>query len=187
MRIVGGSRGGRRLKPPPGRGIRPTPDRVREALFAILAPRVPGARFLDLFAGTGANGLEALSRGAREAHFVEQSKAAVLLIRENIRRLDFESQCSVTLGVLPSVLARLAAGTPPFDIVFADPPYESELVERLLASPHLRPLLVPDGVLVVETGRRTTPTWAPWNVDSIRDYGDTRLFFLGSRSEEGSS
>jgi 16S rRNA (guanine(966)-N(2))-methyltransferase RsmD len=185
MRIVSGSRGGRRLKPPPDRAIRPTPDRVREALFAILGSRVPGARFLDLFAGTGANGLEALSRGAREACFVEASKSAVALIRENIGRLEFDAQCTVVTGVLPAALARLAR-TSPYEIVFADPPYESELLARLLASPHLPPLLVPGGTLVMEAGRHAEVAGAGWSVDSIRDYGDTRLFFLSPQvGEEG--
>ena len=109
MRIVSGSRGGRLLKAPPGRSTRPTPDRVREALFSILGDRVPGARFLDLFAGTGANGLEALSRGARTAVFVECARAALAVLRENIARLELEAQSEVLTGELPGALSRLAA------------------------------------------------------------------------------
>lgn len=186
MRIVSGSRGGRRLKRPPGRAIRPTPERVREALFAILAPRVPGTRFLDLFAGTGANGLEALSRGAEAAHFVEASRSAVELILDNVRNLEFDEQATVTTGKLPSVLCRMTDQVPPFDIIFADPPYESELLESLLVHPALAPMLVPGGVLVVETGRKGQPRLADWQVESIRDYGDTRLFFLVMKSDFGS-
>jgi 16S rRNA (guanine966-N2)-methyltransferase len=181
MRIIAGSRGGRRLKPPPDRQIRPTPDRVREALFAILAPRVQGARFLDLFAGTGANGLEALSRGAHAAHFVDASRTAVELVRENIQRLEFQSESTVTAGTLPAVLKRLPVSAAAFDIAFADPPYDSPLLDGLLDCPYLPPLLAPGAVLVVETGRKGEPVWGPWTVDSIRDYGDTRLFFVSFR------
>ena len=180
MRIVAGSRGGRRLKPPQDRAIRPTPDRVREALFAILADRIPGARFLDLFAGTGANGLEALSRGARSAHFVEQAQKAQEIIRENIRKLEFESLSHLTGGTLPSVLSSFTAQELRFEIIFADPPYESALLHKLLSNPHLPNLLAPGGVLIVEVGRRGEVSAPLWRLDSTRDYGDTRLFFLST-------
>ncbi len=182
MRIVSGSRGGRLLKAPPGRSTRPTPDRVREALFSILGARVQGARFLDLFAGTGANGLEALSRGARSAVFVESARAAVAILRENITRLEFEAESDVVASPLPGALSRLA-GHAPFDIAFADPPYESTLLSDLLASPAFPALLSPTAVLVAETGRKARGEWAGWDVDSVRDYGDTRLFFLSPQSQ----
>lgn len=177
MRIVSGSRGGRRLKAPSDRRIRPTPDKVREALFSILGERVRDARFLDLFAGTGANGLEALSRGAHQAVFIESARQALALIRENIERLEFAEACVVVNGSLPGALARVA-GSEPFDIVFADPPYESAQLSLLLASPELPKLLAPGAPVVVETGRKSGAAWPGWDVDSVRDYGDTRLLFL---------
>lgn len=183
MRIVSGSRGGRRLKTPSGRAIRPTPDRVREALFSILAPSLPGARFLDLFAGTGANGLEALSRGARSAVFVDSSRLAVSLIRENIEQLEFSDRAVVVSGTLPAALSRLDPHDP-FDLVFADPPYQSNLLAQVLSSPRLAALLAPNALVIVEVGRKSQDDWENWRVDSVRDYGDTRLFFLGSSTRE---
>lgn len=149
-------------------------------MFAILGDRVPGSRFLDLFAGTGANGLEALSRGAATAHFVEVSKAASQIIRDNIRSLEFEACATLTTGVLPSVLSRISGRMLPFDIIFADPPYESDLLEHLLRDERLPRLLAPGGCLVVEAGRRGELPQGVWYVDSTRDYGDTRLFFLAT-------
>ena len=177
MRIVSGSRGGRLLKAPHGRNTRPTPDRVREALFSILGDRVADACFLDLFAGTGANGLEALSRGARKAVFVESARAAMVALRENIERLEFVEECEVINRPLPGALSRLVT-LAPFDIVFADPPYASSLLADLLAAPALPGLLAPGAVFVAEAGRTSTGEWAGWTTDSVRDYGDTRLFFL---------
>lgn len=177
MRIVSGSRGGRLLKAPHGRSTRPTPDRVREALFSILGDRVPGARFLDLFAGTGANGLEALSRGAENAVFVESARAALSVLRENIARLEFDDRCVVVARPLPGALSRLKESSP-FDLVFADPPYASTHLADLLASPGWSGLLATDAVVVAEAGRTSPGVWPGWVTLSVRDYGDTRLFFL---------
>ncbi|KPJ55020.1 MAG: hypothetical protein AMS16_04425, partial [Planctomycetes bacterium DG_58] len=123
MRITGGSRRGRALKTLSGREIRPTSDKVREALFDILGPRVTGAAVLDLFAGSGSLGLEALSRGAERVTFVEKSPRAIAVIRDNVEELGFEDLAAVNrldLLARPGGLARLDG---PFDIVFVDPPY----------------------------------------------------------------
>src|SRR5215218_2257874 len=124
MRVIAGTYGGRRLQAPPGTDTRPTADRVRESLFSILRERVHDARVLDLFAGSGALGIEALSRGAKEAVFVDSAHGAVAAIRENLEKLGIEG-----LVHRRDALAWLAAaeGAQPFELVFADPPYDSAL------------------------------------------------------------
>ncbi len=121
MRVIGGEFRSRRLKALSGVQLRPTPDRLRETLFDILAPRIEGAVFADLYAGTGAVGIEALSRGAERAIFVEKHRAAVDLIRQNLRSLGIEERAQVICGKATVPLARLQA-----DIVFLDPPYDLE-------------------------------------------------------------
>src|SRR5207253_7301115 len=121
MRVIAGEFRSRRLKTLPGLETRPTPDRLRETLFNILTPRIDGATFLDAYAGTGAAGIEALSRGAARAIFVEKNRAAVDVIRENLQSLGIASRAEVLTAKALTVLERLTA-----DIVFLDPPYELE-------------------------------------------------------------
>jgi len=121
MRVIGGEFRSRAIKSLPGLDVRPTPDRLREALFNILAPRIEGAIFADLYAGTGAVGIEALSRGAARAIFVEQKYAAVKAIRENLRSLGIEGRAEVRQGRATAMIPRVEAG-----IVFLDPPYALE-------------------------------------------------------------
>jgi 16S rRNA (guanine966-N2)-methyltransferase len=121
MRVIAGELRSRRLKSIPGRATRPTPDRLRETLFDILAARIAGAVFLDAYAGTGAVGIEALSRGARHAFFLERSRDAVEVIRENLATLNLESRATVVTGPVLLTLSRY-----PANILFADPPYELE-------------------------------------------------------------
>ncbi len=135
MRVIGGEFRSRRLKSAPGLQLRPTPDRLRETLFDILAPRIEGVTFLDAYAGTGAVGIEALSRGAREAIFVDRSRVAVDLIRGNLASLGIEKRAQVFCSKATAVLARLKAG-----IVFLDPPYDltdeyAAALELLAAAP----------------------------------------------------
>src|SRR5271155_4936790 len=119
MRVIGGEFRSRVLKSVPGLETRPTPDRLREALFNVLAPRIAGAVFADLYAGTGAVGIEALSRGASRAIFVEQSRAAVSAIRENLHSLGLDPLAQVRQGRVLPMLSKTEA-----DILFLDPPYE---------------------------------------------------------------
>lgn len=175
MRIVAGSRRGQRLKSPTGQAIRPTPDRVREALFSILGDRILNARFLDLFAGTGAVGLEALSRGAAFAHFVEGSRKARELITRNTELLKFEAQVKVTGGSLPAVLARLGKTETAYNIVFADPPYRTGDAAQLLDHADLPRICAADALLIIETDREGIAPSSGWRNVSVREYGDTRL------------
>ena len=119
MRVIAGEFRSRRLKSIPGLATRPTPDRLRETLFDILASRIEGAIFLDAYAGTGAVGIEALSRGARHAFFLERSRAAIEVIRQNLESLGLEARATVVTGLVLLTLPRY-----PADIVFLDPPYE---------------------------------------------------------------
>ncbi len=119
MRVIGGEFRSRRLKTLPGAALRPTPDRLRESLFSVLAPRIEGCVFLDAYAGCGAVGVEALSRGAARAVFIEKHKPAARLIQENLRSLGAESRALVLCGQALKHLGRLEA-----DIVFLDPPYD---------------------------------------------------------------
>jgi 16S rRNA (guanine(966)-N(2))-methyltransferase RsmD len=121
MRVIGGEFRSRRLKSLPGLNTRPTPDRLRETLFNILSPLIQGALFVDAYAGTGAVGIEALSRGASRAIFIERSRAAVEVIRDNLTSLGLGGRSEVFMGKTVSVLERVQA-----DIVFLDPPYELE-------------------------------------------------------------
>jgi 16S rRNA (guanine966-N2)-methyltransferase len=121
MRVIAGEFRSRRLKSVPGAATRPTPDRLRETLFNILASRIPGAVFLDAYAGTGAVGIEALSRGAGHVYFLERNRAALEAIRENLAALGLESRATVAAGRVMLAIERFRA-----DIVFMDPPYDQE-------------------------------------------------------------
>lgn len=121
MRVIGGEFRSRVIRSLPGLDTRPTPDRLRETLFNILAPRIADLTFADLYAGTGAVGIEALSRGAACAIFIEQSRSAVNVIRENLRSLGLESRAQVRHGRATAVLPQIVA-----DIIFIDPPYRLE-------------------------------------------------------------
>jgi|SRR5580704_15575173 16S rRNA (guanine966-N2)-methyltransferase len=121
MRVIGGEFRSRQLKTLPGLEVRPTPDRLRETLFNILAPRIEGAVFADIYAGSGAVGIEALSRGASRAIFVEQSRVAANVIRENLRTLGLDTRAELLQSRASIALPNVRAG-----IIFLDPPYEAE-------------------------------------------------------------
>jgi len=152
MRIIAGEYRGRRLLAPEGKDIRPTTDKTREALFSILMNEIPDARVLDLFAGTGALGIEALSRGAAGCTFIDQSRAAVRLIRENLAACgpEAERRACVCAGDFRRVLAGLDE---PFDIILMDPPYGQRLWRPAMEIIAENRLLTPGGVLVCEHRR----------------------------------
>ena len=169
MRIIAGTHRGSRISAPKGLDTRPTGDRVREAAFNLIGP-VEGATVLDLFAGSGAMGLEALSRGAASATFVESDRAACRTIAENLERLGLTG-ARITCG---DALWALRQDSRRYDVVLVDPPYEAwaELEPKL--AEHLPRVLEPDGVLVVETGSRTEPA-LPLPLRTSRRYGSARL------------
>jgi 16S rRNA (guanine(966)-N(2))-methyltransferase RsmD len=151
MKIIGGEGKGRRLKSPAGAQTRPTGGRVKQTLFDILAPCLPGARFLDLFAGSGAVGLEALSRGASEVVFVDEGRAAVAALLQNLQALRARPPRARALQrSVTAALAELEAAGAEFDIVFLDPPYESPLYEPVLERLAESPLLAAGATVVAE-------------------------------------
>jgi 16S rRNA (guanine966-N2)-methyltransferase len=174
MRVIAGRLGGRRLKAPTGRVTRPTSDRVREALFAMLG-EIEGASVLDLFAGTGALGIEALSRGAASAVFVERDARAVTVLRENLAALDITSPAAQVRRA--DVLAALQAARvskETYDLVFIDPPYRQAQGWEPELSAILPVLLRPAARVVVESDRRS-PLELSVEVERQRRYGDTSI------------
>jgi 16S rRNA (guanine966-N2)-methyltransferase len=181
VRVSGGELRGRVLSVPAD--TRPTEGRVRESLFSIWGERVRGCRFLDLFAGSGVVGLEALSRGARGVVFVEAEPRALRTLAVNLRRVAAD-RVAVRAGRLPAELARMRPGGEPFDLVFADPPYRYPGYPALLAA--LAPLLAPAGEAVVEhASRENLPETAGElvRVDDRR-YGGSALTFYRRRESE---
>ncbi len=177
MRIVGGSRRGRRLLSPRSAATRPTADRVRESLFNVLGQRLAGGDVLDLYAGTGALGLEALSRGAERAVLVDAASEAAELCRENAATLGFEGQTEVLRLRVERAVERLQREGRRFSLAFADPPYAARAGAWVVGA--VAPLLGEGAMLVVEHDRREAlpeATSALFQVDQRR-FGDTVLSF----------
>lgn len=177
MRIIAGRFKGVRLSVPRGTALRPTTDRVREALFSTLGDVVVGSRVLELFAGTGAFGFEALSRGAESAVFVDRDRRAVESLHETIRALGLEGSATVLAMTVPMALKKLAAGKEKFRIIYLDPPYATDWIARVVADPAFSGLLEAQGLLVVERGVRSPdPELASrWKMTFSRKYGGTRM------------
>lgn len=171
MRIVAGEFGGRRLAPPGDARVRPTADRVREAWMSILAAELPGARVLDLYAGSGALGLEALSRGAATADFVELGRASLAALARNVEALAVADRVRIHRGDALRYAERLAPGA--FDLAFADPPYAHDAAERLVALFRRAPFA---RILSVEHRAATALAG-----DDTRRYGDTAITFCHAR------
>jgi 16S rRNA (guanine966-N2)-methyltransferase len=166
----------------PRAGVRPTADRIREAVFSSLGARVVGVRVLDLFAGTGALGLEAASRGAMSVLFVENARSTVECLERNLatfrRNREVTCEFSVARAAVEVQLLKLATAAETFSLIFADPPYGKE-AQDLLSDEFLPQLLSSDGLLVLESAKRDALTVIPpW--ESVREaiYGDTRVDFL---------
>lgn len=183
MRIIAGRARGMRLLAPPGRLTRPTSDRAREGLLStVIAIRGPltGARVLDLYAGSGAIGLEALSRGAARALFVESDAGAARAIRANIATVGLPGGRVVT-GRVQRVLARGPGSEPPFDLVVADPPYGAadEEIGDMLVALAVRSWLVPGALVAVERATRSGPfEWPPgYAQDRSRRYGEATFWY----------
>lgn len=183
-KITGGNLGSRKLKSPKGMNVRPTPGRVKESLFSIVLPRLPGARFLDLFAGTGAIGFEAASRGAQAVVSVEGHRETAAAITEAAEQLGVSGILSVVAAPVDRALYRLE-GT--FDIVYADPPYDSEVPLQMFRLLLERNLLAPDALVIFEHSARTILPDIP-GYRSVREevYGDVALaFFTPSGNASG--
>ena len=180
MRIIAGSLKGRRLKTPAWTGLRPTSDKLRETLFNVLAPRVRGARVLDGYAGTGAIGIEALSRGAADVTFVEQDRRALALIEENLARCGVSDGYAIIRASIARAANALRADPAfvPFDIVLLDPPYEDSPDDSLAS---VGDLVTAEGTVVLEHPRRRE---SPAQVNRLMKQrelvsGDSALTFYG--------
>ncbi len=182
MRVTGGTAKGRRLRAPTGSDVRPTADKVRQALFNILRDRVPGAAFLDLFAGTGGIGIEALSRGAATTVFVDSSRPALQAITRNLAETVLANRAQV---LAMDVTAFLQKRSGPYDIVFIDPPYAME-PEPVLRRIGEAGIVKQDGVVVVEHFRKRPVPEQAGGLERFREvrYGDTVLAFYTYRSQE---
>lgn len=178
MRITGGQFRGRRLRTPPGDAVRPTQDRVREALFNRLAGRLVGARFVDLFAGTGSVGIEALSRGAASVLWVERHRRTWQVLRENVTALNGSEQDMICADVFRWLAGP--GGATGADFVFADPPYcrQDDSLRLLLDALRAPGRMAPNGLLILERGANTTaPSALGWTETDARRYGQTTLIF----------
>ncbi len=183
MRIISGTAGSIVLKVPAA-VTRPTTDRVREAVFSMVSELIEGASVLDLFAGSGAMGLEALSRGAKEAVFVEQDFGACQVIQDNLARAKLHGG-RVTKAEAFAALRRLSDSGARFNLVFADPPYvrkpdDSDHARKLLESPTLHAIMEPGGIFVLETmvTKHDSGAIAGWDVLRDRAYGSARILIL---------
>jgi 16S rRNA (guanine(966)-N(2))-methyltransferase RsmD len=183
LRIGGGRFKGRRLQSVPGLGVRPTSGRVRQALFNMLRPLIGNAIFVDLFAGTGSVGLEALSHGARQAFFVERDRRTVAVLQDNIQRCAVADRTTVIVDALPQALQQVTA-TASVDVLFLDPPYDSDLAETTLDALQGMALLALHGILIWQHAVQHAvpgdvlgrPCW------KVRRYGDTQLSLYAHRA-----
>jgi 16S rRNA (guanine966-N2)-methyltransferase len=181
MRIIAGQFRSRRLKGSPPPGIRPTSDKLRETIFNILGPTVEGSRFLDGCAGMGAMGIEAISRGAAEVYFVDDSRKAIRIIRENLESLDIKEGFEILDMDLTRALDTVSVQ---FDIAFIDPPYEREdLYMACLQRFGTRELLTPAGVLIVEHSKRAILPESVGSIHMVRSLvqGDAALAFYRAK------
>jgi 16S rRNA (guanine966-N2)-methyltransferase len=175
--VIAGTAGGLQLKVPPT-GVRPTMDRVKAAIFSSLGDKVIGARVLDLFAGAGGLGIEAMSRGAASAVFVESNRHAARIIERNLAIAGLDGRLRMR-----DAFAYLKKATGPFDIIFADPPYEAipgakGFIDLLLSDPKIPLLLAPNGLFVLEKRpRERLPEHPHWEITRARRYGATEVIF----------
>ena len=175
MRVIAGRYKGRRLRTPGWEGLRPTSDRLRETLFNILAPRIAGARVLDGYAGTGAVGIEAISRGAAMVTFVESDRRAQALIADNLAHCGVGGGYAIIRATVARALADLGAHSQ--DIILLDPPYDDNQVDSVISA--AAAVLAPGGVLVLEHARRRQSAAAAGPLVRVRqvDSGDSTLSF----------
>lgn len=186
MRIIGGLARGRSLVAPPGAKTRPTQDYVRESLFNIIRWDVQGAHVLDLFAGTGALSLEALSRGAADAVLVDSDRAACAAIEKNIASVKPAGECRLIRSDYRAAMQALAMEGRRFDVVFIDPPYKMENTGEMCAELYDKGLLAGAFLLVVEHRRGCAPMLdARFEAFDQRNYGDTQITFARRAQADG--
>lgn len=182
MRVTAGKYRGRKLFVPRGHLIRPTSDMVRESIFNILGAKVSNSRVLDLFAGTGALGLEALSRGAREAVFADKRNTSLAAVNRNIQALSLTGQCRVLKIDLKRGLGRLKNEAEPFELIFMDPPYTANVVGKILDQLAESRLAAPQAQAVAEHDSKLdlTGSLEHWILTQQRRYGQTTISFFST-------
>lgn len=180
MRVISGSARGCKLQPVPGMDTRPTTDRVKESVFNIIQNEIRGARVLDLFAGTGQLGIEALSRGAASCDFVDSGRQALGVIRKNIQAARVEDRSRVHSGAAEAFLSRCAGGR--YDLIFLDPPYGGKILNDALFAINRFDILSPSGIILCESAL-TDEFDAPFAVGREYRYGATRITVLRKQTE----
>jgi len=185
MRVIAGAQKGRRLLPPKGQGLRPTSGRVKEALFSILHDKTTDARFLDLFAGTGAIGIEALSRGAQSVMFVEANPSSLKVLQANLGHCGLTASATILSCTAEVFLRQPHAADEPFDIVFADPPYHEDAVARLLPALDRSNILASDCIVILEHFNKVPVPASVGRLVLKRQYryGDTNLSVYNVQGE----
>jgi 16S rRNA (guanine966-N2)-methyltransferase len=186
MRVIAGKARGKRLKAPPGDSTRPVTDMIKEALFNVWGERVRDAVFLDLFAGSGSMGIEALSRGARHVVFVDNSPAAIAAIKENLRNCDFDQGHDVYRNDVIRAVSILESHEKKFDIIYVDPPFTNQAIfDRVLNVLDQAEILDQDGVMVIRTYKKKNLPMSLNHLHKFRqnDYGESVLHYYRSNEE----
>jgi 16S rRNA (guanine966-N2)-methyltransferase len=188
MRIISGTSKGRKLVTPKSQFLRPTSDRVKESIFNILREEMEGKVVLDLFAGTGNLGIEALSRGAKKAIFVEKGRQALRLIQRNLNQFGLEERSKIIPKDAIRAIGILKQRGESFDLILMDPPYEKGLIQRTLMKLNSYPIYHKDSILVIEHDRREplSTVMDGWNLIRQRRIGDTLISFLTPWEDHGS-
>ncbi len=186
MRIISGTSRGRKLATPKSQAIRPTSDRVKESIFNILGKEVEGKVVLDLFAGTGNLGIEALSRGAKKVLFVEKGRQAIKLIQRNLSQFGMNVQSEILPKDVIRAIGILKQRGESFDLILMDPPYEKGLIQKTLFKLHSFKIYHQDSILIIEHDRREPiPTMVEgWTLIRQRKIGDTLISFLSPSGQE---
>ena len=185
MRIISGTSKGRKLVTPRSQSLRPTSDRVKESIFNILQDDIVGKVVLDLFAGTGNLGIEALSRGAKKTIFVEKGRQALRLIQRNLTKFGLEERSEILPKDANRAIGILKQRGESFDLILMDPPYEKGLIQRTLMKLNSYPIYHKDSILVIEHDRREplSTVMDGWNLIRQRRIGDTLISFLTPQGE----
>ena len=186
MRIIAGTSKGRRLSTPKNHSLRPTSDRAKESIFNVLGKDIEGKVILDLFAGTGNLGIEALSRGAKKTIFVEKERQALRLIRKNLARCGLSGQSEILPVDADRAIAILKQRADSFDLIMMDPPYEKGWLQKIFKKLNSHPIYRRDSILVIEHGRHESlpPFMDRWNLIRQRRMGDTVISFLSPQEDQ---
>ncbi len=182
MRVISGSARGLKLSAPEGLSTRPTTDRIKESLFNIIAFDLYGCRFLDLFSGSGGIGIEALSRGAVKAVFVDHAQSSIKVIKSNIEKARLSDRAEVLCMNVGAAVAALGKRNESFDIIFMDPPYSMGLTDSTLYSILDAGILAPEGMIIAEQSvQETVPEIEDLEIVRIKDYKITKMTFLEAK------